>query len=105
MRFTLDLSYNNLDEPQIISVLSVMASLHVLNLIGNPILRKTVDYRRNLLHQCSHITYLDSRPVTDKDRKCLEAWARGGLEAEREERERLVREEHDKMHQSKIGEQ
>ena len=98
----LDLSYNNLDEPETISVLSVMESLHVLNLIGNPILRKTVDYRRNLLHRCTDITYLDSRPVTDKDRKCLAAWARGGMEAEREERERLVKEEHDKIHQSKI---
>ena len=97
----LDLSYNTLDEPEIISVLSVMVSLHVLNLIGNPILRKTVDYRRNLLHRCVDITYLDSRPVTEKDRKCLAAWARGGMEAEREERERLVREEHDRVHQSK----
>ena len=53
-----------------------MISLHVLNLIGNPLLRKTVDYRRNLLNKCKEITYLDSRPVTDKDRKCLEAWAK-----------------------------
>ena len=66
-----------------------MASLHVLNMIGNPLLRKTVDYRRNLLYKCSDITYLDSRPVTDKDRICLKAWATGGVEAERKERERL----------------
>ena len=70
------MSYNNLDEPEVIDVLSKMASLHVLNLIGNPILRKTIDYRRNLLHKCKDITYLDSRPVTEKDRKCLEAWAK-----------------------------
>ena len=95
------MSYNNLEEPEIITVLSVMVSLHVLNLIGNPILRKTVDYRRNLLQQCRDITYLDSRPVTEKDRKCLAAWARGGMEAERAERERLVREDHDRIHQSK----
>ena len=42
-------------------------------------MRKTVDYRRNLLHRCTDITYLDSRPVTDKDRKCLAAWARARL--------------------------
>ena len=72
----LDLSYNNLDDPEVMEVLSRMISLHVLNLIGNPLLRKTVDYRRNLLNKCKEITYLDSRPVTDKDRKCLEAWAK-----------------------------
>ena len=75
----LDLSYNNLDDPEVVEVLSRMLSLHVLNLIGNPLLRKTLDYRRNLLHKCQFITYLDSRPVTDKDRKCLAAWAKVSL--------------------------
>ena len=86
---SLDLSYNNLSDVDVIDVLARMASLHVLNMIGNPLLRKTVDYRRNLLYKCSDITYLDSRPVTDKDRICLKAWATGGIEAERKERERL----------------
>ena len=40
-----DLSHNNLDEPEVLVVLSRMPGLHVLNLMGNPIIRKTVDYR------------------------------------------------------------
>merc|ERR1712038_1428208 len=80
-------------------VLARMKSLHVLNMIGNPLPRKTIDYRRNLLWKCTDITYLDSRPVTEKDRICLQAWAKGGIEAERMERERLVKEEHDRIHQ------
>ena len=70
------MSYNNLSDPDVIEVLARMQSLHVLNMIGNPLLRKTIDYRRNLLYKCSDITYLDSRPVTEKDRICLQAWAK-----------------------------
>ena len=70
------MSYNNLSDTDVIDVLAKMQSLHVLNLIGNPLPRKTIDYRRNLLYKCKDITYLDSRPVTDKDRICLEAWAK-----------------------------
>ena len=37
--------HNNLDEPEVLEVLSRMPALHVLNLMGNPIVRKTIDYR------------------------------------------------------------
>ena len=70
------MSYNNLSDPDVMEVLAKMQSLHVLNMIGNPLLRKTIDYRRNLLYKCKDITYLDSRPVTEKDRICLKAWAK-----------------------------
>ena len=40
-----EMYHNNLDEPEVLEVLSRMPSLHVLNLMGNPIVRKTVDYR------------------------------------------------------------
>ena len=73
------MSYNNLSDPDVIEVLAKMQSLHVLNMIGNPLLRKTIDYRRNLLYKCTDITYLDSRPVTEKDRICLQAWAKVNL--------------------------
>ena len=54
-----DLSYNNLSDPDVMEVLAKMQSLHVLNMIGNPLLRKTIDYRRNLLYKCKDIIYLE----------------------------------------------
>ena len=73
------MSYNSLEGMEVVDVLARMKSLHVLNMTGNPLPRKTVDYRRNLLWKCTDITYLDSRPVTDRDRVCLQAWAKVGI--------------------------
>lgn len=47
----LDLSHNCLDEPEIMdSVLHAMPNLRVLTYMGNPIVRKTRDYRYKILH-------------------------------------------------------
>ena len=45
----LDISYNSLEEPDVLEVLAKMPELHVLTSTGNPIIRKTRDYRRNVL--------------------------------------------------------
>ena len=62
----LDISYNSLEEPDVLEVLAKMLimmmtdvlevlakmpELHVLTSTGNPIIRKTRDYRRNVLHK------------------------------------------------------
>lgn len=43
------------------------------------------------------LTYLDSRPVFDRDRACAVAWKRGGYEEERKEHERWNRADRRKM--------
>ena len=45
----LDLSYNSLNEPEVINVLERMPSLKVLTFMGNPIVRKTKEYRRMMI--------------------------------------------------------
>ena len=45
----LDISYNSLEEAEVLEVLAKMPELHVLTSTGNPIIRKTRDYRRNVL--------------------------------------------------------
>ncbi|KAM5138380.1 dynein axonemal assembly factor 1 isoform 2-T2 [Mantella aurantiaca] len=96
----LDLSHNKLDDPAVIDVLEKMPNLHVLNLMGNELIKKIPNYRKIVTVRLKDLTYLDDRPVFPKDRACAEAWARGGREAEAEEREKWETRERKKIQDS-----
>mmetsp|Transcript_29637 Transcript_29637/g.35998 ORF Transcript_29637/g.35998 Transcript_29637/m.35998 type:complete len:456 (+) Transcript_29637:140-1507(+) len=87
----LDLSNNKLDgDPEeFLNIFSNTPDLGVLYLSGNPIVQNIRHYRKTMIARCKKLTYLDDRPVFENERYCCEAWLKGGLEAEREERERL----------------
>ncbi|OPJ78138.1 dynein assembly factor 1, axonemal [Patagioenas fasciata monilis] len=96
----LDLSHNYLSDPNIISILETMPNLRVLNLMGNQVIRKIANYRKTLTVRLKELAYLDDRPVFPKDRACAEAWAVGGLEAEKAEREKWETRERKKIQDS-----
>ncbi|KAF1396135.1 Dynein assembly factor 1, axonemal, partial [Spheniscus magellanicus] len=96
----LDLSHNNLSDPSIITILETMPNLHVLNLMGNQVIKKIANYRKTLTVRLKLLTFLDDRPVFPKDRACAEAWAVGGLEAEKAEREKWETRERKKIQDS-----
>uniref|UniRef100_A0A182NUX7 Dynein axonemal assembly factor 1 homolog n=1 Tax=Anopheles dirus TaxID=7168 RepID=A0A182NUX7_9DIPT len=93
----LDLSHNRLEDIAIVKVLGDMKGLRVLTMVGNPVVNEIPSYRKTMILECKSLTYLDSRPVFDKDRACAEAWKRGGYEEERKENLRWKKEEQRKM--------
>ncbi|XP_057664327.1 dynein axonemal assembly factor 1 homolog [Diorhabda carinulata] len=96
----LDLSNNHVDDPLIVEVVGKMAGLRVLNLMGNPVIRKIPAYRKTLIIACKQLQYLDDRPVFPRDRACAEAWERGGVTEESAERQRWIDRERQKMMES-----
>ena len=73
----------------------------MLYLLGNEVIRKIPAYRKTLVTKLRELRYLDDRPVFEDDRRNAEAYCRGGVEAEREERALITAEkraENEKRH-------
>ncbi|XP_071795783.1 uncharacterized protein [Asterias amurensis] len=95
-----DMSHNRLEDPEIVNVLANMKICRVLNLMGNPVVKKIKNYRKTLILRLRNLTYLDDRPVFPRERACTEAWLQGGREAEKEERQRWINNERAKIQAS-----
>ncbi|XP_066144967.1 dynein axonemal assembly factor 1 homolog [Euwallacea fornicatus] len=93
----LDLANNHIDDPLIVQTLGGMPGLRVLNLMGNPVIRKIPAYRKTLILACANLQYLDDRPVFPRERACAEAWQRGGITEEHAERKRWIDRERQKI--------
>jgi dynein assembly factor 1 len=92
----IDIQNNEIDDPAVIDILEQMPNLKVVYLKGNPFVKKVKNYRRNVISRLKNLTYLDDRPVFDEERKLVEAWAIGGKEGEKKERERQKEEKKEK---------
>jgi len=90
----LNISKNNIENPEILDLLKQLLELKVLYLKGNPCVKSIPSYRKNTVSSIPALTYLDDRPIFENERRLADAWAKGGRNAEQEER-KLIREEKD----------
>jgi dynein assembly factor 1 len=90
----LDLSNNELEDgAAVLEVLKACPSLRALYLNGNPCVRTMRQYRKTVLAALPELLHLDDKPVFADERRLVSAWMRGGMEAERAEREAMRVEE------------
>merc|ERR1711911_376803 len=92
----LNLSGNKLNEPETLDVLCRLPHLKVLDMRNNPLKSSLRNYRRAILTKLKSLTFLDDRPVSDKERFIMNAYAEGGPEFEQKAREEWQRREHSK---------
>lgn len=101
---SLDIQNNNIQDEAILpEILQKLPNLKVLYLQNNPVVKKIPNYRKTLINAIPTLTYLDDRPVFKDDRRNAEAFARGGNEEERKERQKIKdeeREKHDRNHKA-----
>ncbi|PFX17352.1 Dynein assembly factor 1, axonemal [Stylophora pistillata] len=94
---TLQISHNRLSTADDLRHLSECSNLRVLdvsyNRIDDPDVVKVFESMENL----KGLRYLDDRPVFPRERACAEAWEKKGVEAVREERERWITREQQKI--------
>ena len=62
--------------PQILELLRKIVGLRALYLRGNPAVSAIKSYRKATIAALPHLTYLDDRPVTERERRCAEAWCK-----------------------------
>ncbi|KAL9642666.1 hypothetical protein ABK040_009745 [Willaertia magna] len=98
----LDISNNRIEDDQVIEVLGKLPSLTVLYLKGNPVVSKIKNYRKVVISTVKKLNYLDDKPITEDERRWVLAWAKGGVQAETEERKKII-EEKDLKHQKDIN--
>jgi len=102
----LNISQNNIEEPEILDVLKELPELKVLYLKGNPCVKSIRSYRKKVVSSIPTLTYLDDRPIFETERRLADAWAKGGHNAEKEERKRIKEEKDasDKRYHEKFKE-
>ena len=75
-----------------------MPNLKVLYLMKNECVKKMKNYRKTIIDSIPTLNYLDDRPVFKDDRRTAEAFGRGGVEEEREER-KIMKAEKEQAHE------
>ena len=92
---TVDLQNNEIDgDPEaMVALFASMPKLACLYMQGNPVVSQLRQYRKRMIASIKSLAYLDDRPVFPLERHCAEAWAAGGLDAEKAARKAFKEEE------------
>jgi dynein assembly factor 1, axonemal len=85
----LELTNNKIADIEIIEVLKKMTNLTVLYLKGNPVCKEIPYYRKRMINELNNLKFLDDRPIFEDERRCAEAFMNGGVQSEKEERQKI----------------
>ena len=100
----LDIQDNKIDDEAFLEdILCKMPNLGVLYTQSNPYVKKISNFKKVVVSKIKQLKYLNDTPIFEDDRRFYEAWAAGGLEAEREERKTVKKEKddaHERNHQA-----
>ena len=96
-----NLNNNIISDERFLDIISGLKKLRVLRMEGNPVTRAMKNYRRRIILQFPDLRFLDDAPVTDEERRLVNAWNEGGIEAEKRERQ-LIKQEKDLKHEENM---
>ncbi len=82
-----------------------MPNLKVLYLFNNEVAKGKLipSYRKTTISKLPILSYLDDRPVFEEDRRNAEAYCRGGIEAERAEKDLIKKEKEEAHHRHHVA--
>lgn len=99
---SIDLSKNQLVGEDIINFcLASIVKMKSLNIESNPVAAKVAYFRKKVIVACKSLRYLD-RPVFDDERATAEAFALGGIDAERQTKDSLQQAKRSKDRESLV---
>ena len=78
------------DPWSILEIFAFMPDLKSLYIQENPITERLPRLRKNFLARLDKLSCLNNKAISEEERLCAEAWGRGGVEAERDERRRQL---------------
>ena len=100
----LDIQDNRVDDEKFLEeILAKLPNLKVLYCQNNPAMKKFKNMKKMFISKLEKLSYLIDKPVFDDDRRYAVAWARGGMDEEREERKKIKKEKdetHKKNHKA-----
>jgi len=106
----LDLSLNkiNCNAECILKILASCSNLRVLNLQGNPFIKKMPHYRSMIISHCKRLKQLDGRRICSEERRRCNAWGsvilNGGTfdQANEADKQELLKIRHERSQQNAL---